>query len=165
MPAKIDPRYLDEVERRYLNGQPTRQIERECADAFGKSRRNVQRYLAIVRKRLATAVASVSKDEQKARIEALVLGAYQLAATPSGEHGTVDPKAMIAAAKVLAEVHGVVGPRQVEISGRDGGAIEHAVAAKVVVLPQLEDDECGGETGSDLAAESRPSDEVPREPG
>jgi len=114
--AVIDTRRLDEVERRWLAGAPTRDIERECAAAFRCTRRAVRKYLAIVRRKLAAHAATVDPAEQRTRIEALLLNAYRVAELGHPERGA-NPAAMVAAAHRLAELHGVLAPQKLEHSG------------------------------------------------
>jgi hypothetical protein len=120
MPNKtIDPRRLDEVEKRYLNARPTRDIERDLATEWGITRRQVRTYIAIVRRRLAAAFVETTPDEQRARVEALLLNAYRCAEAGSPVHGS-DARGMVAAAKTLADLTGAMAPKKVEHSGSIG---------------------------------------------
>jgi hypothetical protein len=146
--ATMDPARLAEVERRYLSGQPTPRIERECARLWGRSRRTVRRYLKVVRARCAAAYAAQTPDEHRARIDAMLVGAYEAAAAGSPKFGP-DAKAMVQAARTLAEVAGAIGPRTIEVTGKDGGAVQ-TESRVVVVLPALEaDDAAAASTGDE----------------
>lgn len=111
---KIPPERLDEVERRLLRVDSTRDIERECSVAWGTTRRNIRRYIALARKRIAARAAAVTPEQYSAQVVTMIEDAYR---TARDEH---DPKAMVAAARTLAEVTGVAAPRKVDLTS--GGA-------------------------------------------
>ena len=117
MPRKIPTEWLDEIERQYLSAKPTRDIERDCVTLFGRSRRSVQKYMGIVHRRLAAKMKTVDPDTEKARVESMLLEAFDIARIGHADRGS-DAKGMVAAAYRLGELHGVMAPRKVELSGK-----------------------------------------------
>jgi hypothetical protein len=120
MGGKIIPRArLERVESLYLGGHSEREIQRVVADEFGVTKRSVRSYLALVRKKLAEAVRGADPDETRARVEGMILTAYRTAERGHADRGP-DPKAMVQAAKVLGDLHGVIAPQKIEHSGSIG---------------------------------------------
>jgi hypothetical protein len=111
----IDPRRLDEVERRWLHGHPTHTIEMDLAAEWGCTRRAIRKYLGIVRERVAARMAVTDVEAERARVVTLLLNAYRAAETGSGKGP--DAKAMVQAAARLGEVFGVMAPKKLEYTG------------------------------------------------
>lgn len=134
---KIPAGRLEEVERRILSAQAPSQFVRELADEWSmRSTRQLWRYVAIVRKRLAERAKSraISPEADAELVRTLALETYQIAR--AGNERGPDTKGMAAAVRLLAEMTGNVGPRRVEISGPNGGPVQ--THAAVVVLPALD---------------------------
>lgn len=157
----IPPERLAAVEERLLRAEAPADFVPTLAVEWSRSTRCVWKYVAIVRARLAKrhAAAKLSPEADAEMIRALLLRAYR-AAEVGGPHGS-DAKGMVAAAKALGEVTGVVGPRKVEITGKDGGPV--AMAAQVVMLPTLEISDAARHDSPDgaLAPESGASVALP----
>lgn len=135
---------LDEVEKRYLQGQSCHQIEKDLSIEYQITRRQVRNYLAIVKNKLAARFVEIDPAVERARVESLLLRAYQAAEVGSEKFGS-DARAMVLAAGRLGDLYGVFAPQQ----------INHNVNAAVVVLPELET--------STVATESGTTDKVSRE--
>lgn len=108
---------IERAEDLYLSSKGDREIVRTLCAEFGVKHRQAQNYLALARKRCAAACAGVSVEERRAKIEAMLSHAYDVAeiGTPNGGPQT---SAMVAAASKLAEVHGVMAPKKLEHSGK-----------------------------------------------
>ncbi len=128
---------LAEIERRILAAEAPGDFVPELAAKWNRTRRSVWTYVARVRTRLAERAKAADPDADRETVRAMVLTAYRTAQA-GGESGP-DAKGMVAATKLFAEVTGIVGPRRIELSGPAGAAIQHAVAARVVVLPPVTD--------------------------
>lgn len=118
MAQTIDRTRLARVEDLYLTGHSEREIQRVCSAEFQCTRRAVRKYLKIIRDRLAEQVRGADPDATRARIEGMLLSAYQ-AAHAGGMNGP-DAKGMVQAAKALGDLHGVNAPRKIEHSGSIG---------------------------------------------
>lgn len=138
--------WLNEIERRIMSAEAPVDFVPELASEWSKSARTVWRYVARVRARLAARVKAQDPDADRELTRGLLLRAYRTAEKGTPERGP-DAKGMVAAARTFGELTGVIGPRKVEITGKDGGAI--AMAAQVVLMPALE---------HDASAVSRPTD-------
>lgn len=136
--TRIPPARLDEIERRLLAAEAAADFVPELATLWGKGKRTVWRYVAIVRARLAERAQSraIAPEADAELVRALALETYRVART-GNEKGS-DTKGMAAAVRLLAEMTGNVGPRRVEISGPNGGPVQ--THAAVVVLPELDAD-------------------------
>jgi len=109
--ARAIPRErLDEVERRILRAESSHDIERECSALWGTTRRNIRRYVAIVRRRLGDRVRDIAPEADGAQVRAMLEAAYRVA------NEDRDAKGMVAAARTLADVTGVAAPRKVDIT-------------------------------------------------
>lgn len=137
--------WLNEIERRIMSAEAPVDFVPELAIEWGKSVRTVWRYVARVRARLAARAKVQDPDADREFVRGLLLRAFRTA--EKGTEKGPDAKAMVAAARTFGELTGVIGPRKVEITGKDGGAI--AMAAQVVLMPALE---------HDASAVSRPTD-------
>jgi len=155
----IDPRRLDETEKRYLAGTPTKQIERELAAQFNIKPGQVRRYIAIVRKRVSESFAATSEEERRAHLNALLHRAYQTAEA-GGLHGP-DAKAMVAAVKTMAEIEGLTAPKKFELTAKvdvSADAILREIQAVAGTGPSAEPEPRGlleaQPTGTDGTAET-----------
>jgi len=149
---KIPPERLTEIEERMLRAEAPANFIPELRDAWGmRSTRQLWRYVAIVRARLAERAKSraISPEADAELVRALALETYRIAR--AGTEKGPDTKGMAAAVRLLAEMTGNVGPRRVEISGPNGGPVQ--THAAVVVLPELDADGA-------VAAEPRTADSV-----
>jgi hypothetical protein len=151
---KIPRERLELVEKLYLSGKSGRAIGSVVCKRFGVSKRTVERYLSLVLNRIS-ALPKPPPEAARARAESLLLSAYQIAKTKRGMSGP-DTKSMVAAARTLAEIDGVLS-RKIEHSG----AID--TTAKVILLPPIEP--IDAEPASTVEAEPRSADEVSGEPG
>jgi hypothetical protein len=104
---------LDLVRELWLQGEDTRAIQRVVAERFAIKRRQVRTYIARVRAQLATELKSADPAEARARAEAMLLEAF---ATARGG-AKPDAKAMVMAAQRYAELHGVMAPQKLQITG------------------------------------------------
>lgn len=136
MVSRIPPERLAEVERRLLRAEAPADFEDDLAKLWSRTPRQIRKYVAIVRKRLAARAEAHDPEADRELIRGLLLRAYRTA--EKGTEKGPDAKGMVAAARTMGELTGVVGPRRVEITGKDGGAL--ALAAQVVVMPALEHD-------------------------
>jgi len=136
--TRIPPARLDEIERRLLAAEAAADFVPELATLWGKGKRTVWRYVAIVRARLAERAQSraIAPEADAELVRALALETYRIAR--AGNEKGPDTKGMSAAVRLLAEMTGNVGPRRVEISGPNGGPVQ--THAAVVVLPELDAD-------------------------
>ena len=143
---KIDPRRLDEVENRYIKLlQPTLQIEREVAAQFGASRRQVRRYIAIIRKRIADKRAQVSPEERRAELDALLRRAYDTAEIGSEKLGP-NASAMVQAVRVMGELDGLMAPKKFELTAKvdvSADAILREIQAAISAVPAKGDEPRG----------------------
>jgi hypothetical protein len=113
--SRINPAWLDEVERRMLRGEAPADFVPELAATFKRHKRKVWNYVALVRKRLAERAKAHDPDADREMIRALLLNAYRTAEVGHPERGS-DAKGMVSAAKTLAEVTGVAAPRKVDVT-------------------------------------------------
>lgn len=133
---KIPRERLDLIEQRILKGEAPVDFIPELAVEWCKHPRTIWSYVAIVRKRLAARAKAQDPDADRELVRGLLLRAFRTA--EKGTEKGPDAKGMVAAARTIGELTGVIGPRKVEITGKDGGAI--AMAAQVVLMPALEHD-------------------------
>lgn len=145
---KIPPERLVEVERRVLLVEHAPSIERELSKRWGITRRQVRKYIAIVRGRLVEAFKSTTPEEHATKAAGMLDEAYRIALADR------DPKAMVACAKTYAEITGVKAPTKVDVTS--GGA----PLAAVVLLPALDDD---ATSHGSVPAEPGPADPIPLE--
>lgn len=134
----IPPEQLKLIERRLLQAESPNQIVEDLSERWGKSRRTLWGYLAIVRKRLAEQAKcnpDPLADVQIARN--MLLNAYRVAEKGSPKFGS-DGRTMVQAARVYAEVTGALAPQQ----------INHNVNAGIVILPELEAGVVAPESGT-----------------
>lgn len=112
--SRLDPARLDDVERRLLEAQAPRRIERDLSAAWGVTRRQVRTYLSVVRKRLAKMAASRDPAVDGEIAREMLLDAFATAKA-GGEHGP-NAGAMVQAAKAYAEITGAAQPTRVDIT-------------------------------------------------
>lgn len=145
--GRVIPRErLERVEELYLSGCDEGEIQRAIAKAYGVTKRAARRYIRRVKAKLAERARGEDPGPTRLRVQTMLLEAFRTAAAGSTLHGP-DAKAMVQAARTLAEVAGALGPKAIEISGRDGKPIQSETTARVVVvLPALEPD-CAPEAG------------------
>ena len=107
---------LDVIETRLLGAEAPADFVPELSKAWGKHKRQVWRYVARVRARLAerAQASAISPEADAEIIRAMLLDAYRTART-GGEKGP-DAKGMVAAARALADVTGVTAPRRVDVT-------------------------------------------------
>lgn len=135
--TRIPPERLAEVERRILLIEAPADFVPELAREWRRSKRQVWTYVAIVRARLAARVKAADPDADRELTRSMLLEAFRAARIGHPEKGA-DAKGMVAAARTFGELTGAMGPRKVEITGRDGGPI--ATVATVVMMPALDDE-------------------------
>mgnify|MGYP000741703779 CR=1 FL=1 len=110
----------------------------ELAREWNRSIRQVWKYVAIVRKRIAEQSKLNSDPEADREIaKQMLLEAYRTARVGSPKFGA-DGRTMVQAVRVYAELTGALSPQQVN----------HNVNASVVVLPDLEESAVGPEQGT-----------------
>lgn len=121
MSQKIPRERLELVERLYLAGQSETAIQRAVSLKYGITRRAVRKYLQRVRAKLAETTKAVTPEDARARVEGMLLGAYERSL--SGPKP--DAKAAVQAAARLGELYGVMGARKLELTGAGGAPIRH----------------------------------------
>lgn len=107
---KIPPERLAEVERRILLVQSAPDIERELSREWQTTKRNIRRYIAIVRKRLGERVKDIVPEADAAQVRVMLESAFRVA------NEDRDAKGMVAAAKALADVTGLTAPKKVDVT-------------------------------------------------
>lgn len=118
----IPPGRLDEIERRILSAEAPADFVPTLAKEWTRSTRQLWKYVALVRKRLAERAKAVDPEADRETVRAMVLDAYRTA-RKGGESGP-DAKGMVAAAKLFADITGSVAPKRFEHSGPGGKPIE-----------------------------------------
>jgi hypothetical protein len=135
---RIPAARLDEVESRLLRAEAAADFVGPLAREWGRSKRQIWTYVAIVRARLA-ARAHVAEVDPKADAEivrGMALNAYRIAEIGHPERGP-DPKGMVAATKLYAEITGAMAPRRVDLTskGEQVGALpDDALLARIAEL-------------------------------
>lgn len=109
----IPAAWLAEIEQRILRGEAPADFVNDLARLWGRNKRNVWRYVAKVRARLAERAKAADPDADREMIRALLLRAYRTAEAGSDSKGP-DAKGMVAAAKVLGELTGVMAVKRVD---------------------------------------------------
>lgn len=114
--AKLLTSRLDMIEQRLLAAEAPADFVPELARAWALCRRQVWRYVARVRARLAerAQTARISPDADAEVVRGMLLEAFRLAR--AGNDRGPDAKGMVAAAKALADVTGVTTPRKVDVT-------------------------------------------------
>jgi hypothetical protein len=131
--SKIPRERIDHAIELWSTGRSSLWCQHQLSERWGVTTRAARRYLQIARERLrATAVATA--EDARERAERQLQAAYDCAADKS------DAKAMVLAASRLGELAGVLGTQRVELTGKNGGAIETATIVQVIELPPLEDE-------------------------
>lgn len=131
--SKIPRERIEHAMELWSTGRSGIWCQQQLRARWNVSTRQARRYLQIARERLKAATAAVAEDA-RARAERQLQAAYDAAAEKS------DAKAMVLAASRLGELAGVLGTQRVELTGKNGGAIETATIVQVIELPPLEDE-------------------------
>lgn len=118
----IPPGRLDAIEKMILAAEAPADFVPALAKEWGRSQRQVWKYVKRVRERLAERARAVDPEADRETVRAMALETFR-AAREGGEDGP-DTKGMVAAAKLFGEITGAIGPKRVEITGKGGGAIE-----------------------------------------
>jgi hypothetical protein len=150
----IPEAWLAEIETRILRAEAPADFVPDLARQFGRHKRKVWDYVARVRARLAERAKAHDPEADREQIRALLLRAYRTAEI-GGEKGP-DAKGMVAAAKTLADVTGVMSPKKLDVTS--GGS----KVAAVFILPALEPlpDPPAGADAPSLAPGAAPGDHV-----
>lgn len=111
--------WLDEIEQRILRAEAPADFVPDLARVWKRTRRQVWRYVAKVRARLAERAKAHDPEADRELVRALLLNAYRTAEAGSADKGP-DAKGMVAAAKTLADVTGIAAPKRVDLTS--GGA-------------------------------------------
>lgn len=106
--------WLAEIERRILRAEAPADFVPELSKVWDRSPRQVWRYVAVVRARLADRAKAHDPAADAEMIRALLLRAYRTA--EAGTERGPDAKGMVGAAKTLADVTGVTAPRKVDVT-------------------------------------------------
>lgn len=96
----VDPKRLARCEELYCSGKRPREVESTLAKEFSVSKRTVRNYLKRVKVKLGTAFEGQPPAAVRARTEALLSDAYEVAKTKG------DARSMADIAMRLAEIHG-----------------------------------------------------------
>lgn len=155
----VPPARLRKIEARLLKAEAPAQIVAALSAEWGKSERTLWRYVAMARKRIASRLAEQDPTADAQIARSMLLEAYQTART-GGLNGP-DAKAMVAAAKVYAEVTGAAAPSKRELSGPGGAPLQHELVARVVVLPPLDGPAPAATPGSVVEPERGPANGLP----
>lgn len=131
--SKIARERIEHAIELWTTGRSSTWCQQQLSRKWSVSQRAARRYLEIARKQLKAATAAVAEDARE-RAERQLQAAYDVAAEKS------DAKAMVLAASRLGELAGVLGTQRVELTGKNGGAIETATIVQVIELPPLEDE-------------------------
>lgn len=127
---KIPRGRLERVEELWLRCIPETKIAAKLAVEFGCTKRNVWRYIALVREKLKKTRSTRTPEEERERVEALLSEAEELA------RSSVDARAFVQCVRTRSELNSLLGPRRFEVSGPDGGPLQ--ARAEIVVLPELD---------------------------
>lgn len=133
----IPPGRLEKVRDEYLRGALLLDRQRELANEWNISTRQVRNYLARVKRQLAKHEAK-DVEAARARAEQMLLHTFDVAENRKGhtmagtEYDDPDTKSMVAAAVALADVFGAKGPTKVEHTGKDGAPL----IAPMIFIPQ-----------------------------
>lgn len=106
--------WLDEIERRILRAEAPADFVPALAKEWGRGKRQVWKYVAKVRARLAERAKAHDPAADAELIRALLLEAYRTA--KAGTERGPDAKGMVAAAKTLADVTGCAAPKKVDVT-------------------------------------------------
>lgn len=131
---------LVEVERRLLLLEHPPDIERVLSKEWGIRRRQVRRYITLVRQRLAAAFKSIPAEQHAAKVASMLDEAFVVARSKK------DPKGMVSAAKVYAEVTGVKAPQKVDVTS-GGQPLPDARALLAASLARLAAEPAPGGSG------------------
>lgn len=140
---KIPRGRLERVEELWLRCIPETKIAAKLALEFECSRRNVWRYIALVREKLKSTRSTRTPEEERERVESLLSEAEDLA------RKNEDARAFVQCVRTRSELNSLLGPRRFEVSGPDGGPLQ--TQAKIVVLPELD-------AADPVDAQPRPAD-------
>ena len=127
--TRIPRERIDAARKLWLTGRSSAWCQQQLSERFGVSQRAARRYLEIVRKRLAM---EPKPDAESARD----LAARQLQSAFDTAAGKGDAKAMVLAASRLAELHGAIGPRKIEL----GGSVKLDAQVSFYLPPEVGDD-------------------------
>lgn len=142
----IPPGRLDAIEKRILTAEAPADFVPALAKEWGRSQRQVWKYVKRVRERLAERARAVDPEADRETVRAMALETYRTA-RQGGEDGP-DTRGMVAAAKLFGEITGALGPKRLEVSGPEGKPIETNVTTHIVMLPPLgEGDEPPSDAG------------------
>lgn len=129
----IPPGRLDAIEKRILTAEAPADFVPALAKEWGRSQRQVWKYVKRVRERLAERARAVDPEADRETVRAMALETYRTA-RQGGEDGP-DTRGMVAAAKLFADITGTAPPTRMEHTGKGGGPIE--TRACVVMMPPL----------------------------
>lgn len=117
MPVIPEGRLL-EIERRILDAEAPSDFVPKLATEWKRSKRQVWKYVAKVRARLAERARAVDPDADRELVRSLLLDAFRTA-KKGGELGA-DTRGMVAAAKTLGELTGAI-TKNVKVDASVGG--------------------------------------------
>lgn len=119
----IPTAWLAEIERRILSAEAPADFVPQLSKEWGRVPRQVWRYVAKVRARLAERAKAHDPGADAEMIRALLLRAYRRA--EEGTERGPDAKGMVSAAKTLADVTGITAPRKVDLTSGGKPIREH----------------------------------------
>ncbi len=147
---KIPRDRIARVEELWLASKSDRQIQRIMCDEFEVSMRQVRRYIVLVEAKMA-ALPGTKPEATRVRVRNMLLETFRRARSRkrtvvvgAGRDATIeivpdpDLKTMATCSRHLAELDGAIGAKKIEVTGKDGGPIQSAVA-RVVAMPPMDD--------------------------
>lgn len=166
------------AERLYLEGLPADRLRQRLREEYGVSLKTARRYLKRVMARFATLPAP-SPEAVRARAEAMLLTTFELAkgtkkyvtvrdgVTPAVSVKTKlvrapDLAVMATCAGRLAELHGAVAPKQVQLGGPGGGPVPVSVVG--VYLPPEDNGGAAPASPAAAAPAAAPAPDAPPPP-
>lgn len=136
--TRIPPERLDVVESRLLRAEAPADFVPVLAREWSRTKRQIWTYVAIVRARLAARAAAAEVDPKADAeiVRGMALNAYRTAEIGHPERGP-DPKGMVAATKLYAEITGALAPKRLDLTSKGeqvGALTDDAIRARIAEL-------------------------------
>lgn len=109
---QIPAAWLADIEKRLLNAEAPADFVPDLSAQWKRSTRQVWKYVARVRAKLAERAKGHDPETDREIIRAMLLDAYRTARAGTPKFGP-DGKTMVQAAKVLGELTGAMAPKKI----------------------------------------------------